>query len=580
MKQFIKFIFRELAPHKKTVIFCGVLAVLAAGLETAAPIIMGRGFDLAKQGTAFAVYGGALTLWFVIRFIAERLRTYIGGKGMYIGNMVSENFNIKAMEKILDKPLSFHYGEKNNENITKLSYFRWDIQSIIEGVIFDFVPAILIVMAILGYLFFIEWRIGLALALGMALFIFYTFKTSENWIKKRNLLNQAERDVDQAGWDGLRNILVVKSTSNENYFRKALKRLQDKFKIAFLKFIKIDYSQMYWQNAIIAVSSFAALLIGTVDFTSNVFSFGQLSAITAYTFTIFGYVRFVQFQIKNFSRGMTRYNVIKKVLSEPAEDFQSGQMVELKGDVEFANVAFGYQKDRQILKDVSFAVKSGERIAIVGESGEGKTTLVDLLGRYYRTNTGKILLDGIDLGKINLKSLRSQMAYVPQDLTLFHDTLEFNIHYGRPEASDKEVREVAEQAHLTDFIEKLPKKWKTVVGERGLKLSGGERQRVAIARAFLRTPKILVLDEPTAHLDSATEENIRQSLEKLMRDKTTFIIAHRLRTVKDADKILVLKDGRIAESGRHNDLIKNPHSVYRALLEAQGGFISPTEEHI
>jgi ATP-binding cassette subfamily B protein len=171
------------------------------------------------------------------------------------------------------------------------------------------------------------------------------------------------------------------------------------------------------------------------------------------------------------------------------------------------------------------------------------------------------------------------MAYVPQDLTLFHESIGFNIRYGRTDATDAEVAAAAQFAKLDAFIEELPEKYATLVGERGMKLSGGERQRIALARAFLRDPRILVLDEPTAHLDSKTEEHVRQSLETLMRGRTTFIIAHRLRTVMDADKILVLKDGRIAESGTHAELVQK-NGAYAALLKAQGGFISPDEQHV
>lgn len=580
MKQFIKFIFRELAPHKRTVIFCGALAILAAILETAAPIIMGRGFDLAKQGEAFFIYGGALTAWFAIRFLAERMRTYIGIKGSYVGEMISENFIIRTMTKLLDKPLSFHYGKKSNITSYKLASFRWSFLNVIETIVFDFIPAILSIIAILAYLLIIEWRIGLVMFLGIGVFIFYTYRKAGVRMKKREEQNAAARDVDQAGWDSLRNILVVKSTGNEGYFEKILKNLKDKYIAATRQMNIFEKRINNWQNAIITITSFFILLLGVVNFKNGVFTFGRLSAVTAYAFSIFGYVRFLQWHFTGFIIATTGYKIVEKTVNEPAEDFQSGRRVELQGNIEFANVAFGYQKDRQILKNIDFTIKSGERVAIVGESGEGKTTLVDLLGRYYKVNKGKIFLDGVDIEKINLKSLRLQMAYVPQDLTLFHESIEFNIRYGRPKAGKNEVYEAARLAHLLDFIEKLPKKWKTVVGERGLKLSGGERQRVALARAFLRNPKILILDEPTAHLDSATEEIIRQSLENLMRGRTTFIIAHRLRTVKDADKILVLKDGLVAESGRHEDLIKNPDGVYRALLEAQGGFISPTEEHL
>lgn len=580
MRDFIKFILRELKPYKWTVVWCGFLAVIAALMDMAAPILMGRGFDLAQNGRPFLIYGGALTAWFLIRFIAERVRTYIATRGGYLGDVIASNYMVRVIGELLNKPLSFHYGKKSNITSSQLSNFRWNFQSVIEGTIFDFIPALLAIMAILIYLFIVQWLVALVLAAGIIAFLIFTFLLAEAWLEKRDKNNENGRKVEQTGWDTLRSVLVVKSTANENFFHRMLARLQKKYFDSNKDIINFERRNTNIQNAIIAVTSFAAVFIGVVGLANQQFTFGQLSAVVAYTFAIFGYVRFIQWQIRWFLKSLADYGALQKTLATPSEDFVSGKSLELAGGVRFEHVAFGYQKDRRILRDVSFAVAPGERVAIVGESGEGKTTLVDLLGRYYGVGGGKIFLDGVEIGDINLKSLRSQMAYVPQDLTLFHETLEFNIRYGRPEANDREVRRAAEEAHLTEFIAKLPKGMKTMVGERGLKLSGGERQRVALARAFLRNPKILVLDEPTAHLDSQTENYIQDALHDLMRGRTTFIIAHRLRTVQNADKILVLKDGRIIEAGSHEDLIKKPESVYVALLRAQGGYISPDETHL
>jgi ABC-type multidrug transport system fused ATPase/permease subunit len=257
-------------------------------------------------------------------------------------------------------------------------------------------------------------------------------------------------------------------------------------------------------------------------------------------------------------------------LESPSEDFESGREVAIRGDVEFRGVRFRYREDRSALEDIDFSVPAGTFVAIVGESGEGKTTLVDLIGRYWSPQAGAILIDGTDVHDINLRSLRSQMAYVPQDLTLFHESLGENIRFGRPKATDEEVQEAVRLAGLKDFVASLPDGLKTVVGERGLKLSGGERQRVALARAFLRNPRILILDEPTAHLDSKTEAIIHESVHELMPGRTVFVIAHRLRTVSEADVILVLNHGRIVEIGSHNELAAKPESVYVSLLKAQG----------
>jgi ATP-binding cassette subfamily B protein len=230
-------------------------------------------------------------------------------------------------------------------------------------------------------------------------------------------------------------------------------------------------------------------------------------------------------------------------------------------EVEFSAVDFSYEKARQILFDVSFEIPAGHRVAVVGHSGSGKSTLARLLYRFYDVSSGKIAVGGIDARNLKQASLRAAIGIVPQDTVLFNDTILYNIRYGRPEASDAEVFEAARAAHIHDFIETLPLKYETMVGERGLKLSGGEKQRVAIARALLKNPRILIFDEATSALDSRSEKAIQAELERIAQGRTTLVIAHRLSTVMDANQILVLQQGRIVERGTHAQL-----------LEAQGEY--------
>ncbi len=434
--------------------------------------------------------------------------------------------------------------------------------------------------AILSYLAFLDLRIFAILALASAAFVGYTYKMMPARMAKQEALRKTDREMAVTGWDSLRNILVVKSTTNEQFARNLLSRGLEKIITAYDDFGRFNKRMQNSQNIIYGVGALGALLLAVENFTSGKFTFGNLTAVTAFVFALLGYIKYIQWQFKASLEALTDYKILSRDIDILSEDYSSGKTLALKGAVEFKNVRFRYREDKPTLEDVSFQVPAGSRVAIVGESGEGKTTLVDLLGRYWEPQSGSIFLDGFDLRKINLKSLREQMAYVPQDLTLFHETIGANIHYGRPEASDDEVAHAAALAHLDEFIEGLPEKYETLVGERGLKLSGGERQRVALARAFLRNPKLLVLDEPTAHLDSKTEIFIQESLQKLMAGRPTFIIAHRLRTVAEADMILVLKDGSIIETGRHEELAARQSSIYAQLLKAQSGYLSPQEIHL
>src|SRR5262249_11351268 len=243
----------------------------------------------------------------------------------------------------------------------------------------------------------------------------------------------------------------------------------------------------------------------------------------------------------------------------------------IRGDVEFDNVVFSYpsRKEVPVLRGVTLAARAGQRVALVGPGGAGKSTLVSLLLRFYDPNGGRVLIDGRDIRDYALRHLREQMAVVPQDVLLFGGTIADNIAYGRPGASQAEIEDAARKANAHDFIAGFPEGYRTVVGERGVQLSGGQRQRVAIARAILRDPAILILDEATSALDSESERLVQQALDALMEGRTSIIIAHRLSTVRRADCIFVLKEGEVAEAGTHAELLARPGGVFRTLSELQ-----------
>ena len=242
----------------------------------------------------------------------------------------------------------------------------------------------------------------------------------------------------------------------------------------------------------------------------------------------------------------------------------------LKGDIAYENVSFGYTPDRTILKGIDLAIRAGETIAFVGPSGAGKTTICSLLPRFYDVEGGRITIDGIDIRQMTLASLRGQIGIVQQDVFLFAGTLRENIAYGKLTASEDEIVEAARRARLDEMIARLPDGLDTVIGERGVKLSGGQKQRLAIARMFLKNPPILILDEATSALDTETERAIQASLAELSKGRTTLVIAHRLATIQDADRIIVIDESGVAEQGRHQELVQRP-GIYRRLHEAQYG---------
>jgi len=303
---------------------------------------------------------------------------------------------------------------------------------------------------------------------------------------------------------------------------------------------------------------------------------GDLVAFNGYALMFLGPLVQIGFSWQLIQNGISSAAALKeKILIADTEVYEPEDAEPLKGlrgDVEFKNVSFRYDDGTvDVLKDVSFEVSAGEKVAFVGESGGGKSTIISLLLALYFPTDGSVLIDGKDSRRLKLKEFRSQLAVVPQEIALFNDTAEENIKYGTFKASNKKVQEAAKVAQAHEFIMSLPKGYKTIVGERGVKLSVGQKQRVAVARAVLRDPRILILDEPTSALDSKTEHDLTRALEKLMQGRTTFIIAHRLSTVRKADKIIVLKDGRIAEIGSHSELAERRNGEYRRLYEQHIG---------
>ncbi|MDD5251412.1 MAG: ABC transporter ATP-binding protein [Patescibacteria group bacterium] len=570
MKGFLLFTWKLLRPHRGILWLCGGLAVVAAALDTAGPLLMGRVLDAAGQRTALPGLFMLVVAWAVLRLVAETTRNYLALRGDFLASEASIAVFRDFAARILNKPMAFHHGTKISQMNERLGRLRWEMFNLIYAGPFDLAPAVLAMLAILVYVATLDWRIAVGISSALAVYIWLTAERTAKYTELRRVWDEKDSKATGIAWDALRNILVVKSTTNERLMTERLASGMAESHEAYAKSSWHDFLTNIGQTAAVTGAGLLTLAFGAAGVAAGRLTVGQLAALMAYALSIFGYVRYMNWQFRSALRSYAGWRELNDGLLDPPEDFLSGEAVAFKGQVEFCDVHFSYNERRAVLKDVCFKVLPGTSVAVVGESGEGKTTLMDLLGRYYEPDAGSILLDGRDIRTINLRSLREQMAYVPQDLTLFHESLDFNIRYGRMDATDEEVHEAARLAGLGPFIESLPEKYATVVGERGLKLSGGERQRVALARAFLRDPRLLILDEPTSNLDSKTEEIIRASLRQLMAGRTTFIIAHRLKTASEADMILVLKDGRIVEAGRHEELAARTDGAYRALLDAQG----------
>ena len=331
--------------------------------------------------------------------------------------------------------------------------------------------------------------------------------------------------------------------------------------IILIEFFVLYYTIRYWQAGLVTIGTFVLIQLYILGLGSRLWEFSRI----------------IRDVYESYADAKEMVEIMK-LPYEIKDTPLAKPLAVAAGEVAFQEVNFAFNQTRLVLKNINLTVKAGEKIALVGPSGAGKTTFIRLLLRFYDVADGKILIDGQNIQKVTLASLRDNISLVPQDPLLFHRTIRENIRYGRPTATDQEVEEAGRLAHCDDFIDNLSQKYETYVGERGIKLSGGERQRVAIARAILKNAPILILDEATSSLDSHSEALIQDSLDILMKDKTVIVIAHRLSTIRKMDRIVVLDNGQICETGRHEELIAK-ESLYRKLWELQaGGFIRVDED--
>ncbi len=450
-----------------------------------------------------------------------------------------------------DLSLRFHLERQTGGMTRDIERGTRGISTLLSYLIFSILPVILefaLVAAVLLAKF--DWRFTAITFGAVAVYIGFTFLVSEWRIGIRKRANELDSRANTRAVDSLLNYETVKYFGNEDFearrYDESLRRYESAATMseASLGLLNIG------QSLVIAVAVTALMYLAAEGVATQNLTLGDLVLVNALLIQLYIPLNALGMVYREIKQSLADMDRMFRLLSENLEVKDSPGAIALApgpATVEFRAVDFSYEPARQILRQVSFAIPAGHRLAVVGHSGSGKSTLARLLYRFYDVGTGAIVANGTDIRRLTQKSLRAAIGIVPQDTVLFNDTILYNIQYGRPEASPEEVVEAARAAHIHDFIETLPLKYQSTVGERGLKLSGGEKQRVAIARAILKNPSILIFDEATSALDSTAEKAIQAELERISQGRTTLVIAHRLSTVMDADQILVLDHGRIVE---------------------------------
>ncbi|UKV16886.1 ABC transporter ATP-binding protein/permease [Thalassospiraceae bacterium SW-3-3] len=433
------------------------------------------------------------------------------------------------------------------------------IEFLLSFMLFNILPTLLEIFMVSGILWVLyDFWFALITFVTIVIYIAFTLIVTEWRMKFRREMNQRDDEANTKAIDSLINYETVKYFNNEDHESRRYDNALRGYETAAVKSQESLSKLNIGQGAIIAVGLVLNMLLAAKGVQDGNMTVGDFVLVNTYLLQLYmplNFLGFVYRQIKQSLTDMERMFSLLDVEKEVEDKIGAPALACGEAAIRFEDVKFAYNPDRQILKGVSFDVPAGKTVAVVGPSGAGKSTLTRLMFRFYDVSSGRITIDGQDIRDVSQTSLRRSIGIVPQDTVLFNDTIAYNIAYGRPGADEEEITNAAKLASIDGFIAALPQGFKTMVGERGLKLSGGEKQRVSIARMLLKRPKVMIFDEATSALDTRTEKDIQQALRDVSRGHTTLVIAHRLSTVIDADEIIVLRDGQVAERGRHQDLL-------------------------
>lgn len=544
-------------------VLIAVVLLIAAKVATVyIPLVFGKVVDILGQppeATIIAVPLALLIGYGLLRVGQQgfaELRDFVFAK---VGQRAIRNIALMVFRHLHGLALRFHLDRQTGGLSRVIERGIKGIDFLLRFMLFNILPTLLeitlvcgILWALFGYIFSVITLIT------VAIYIAFTLLFTEWRLKYRRAMNESDSEANTKAIDSLLNFETVKYFGNEEHEAQRYDQSMQRYEHAAVKSLTTLSLLNVGQGVIIALGLTILLVLSGFRVADGTMSIGEFAAVNLYMMQLFQPLNFLGFVYREIRQSLVDMENMFGLLDvgrEIADSEDAEPLAVSDGVVCFDNVSFAYDPRRPILQGLSFEVPAGHKVAIVGASGAGKSTISRLLFRFYDIDEGRITIDGQDIRDVTQASLRAAIGIVPQDTVLFNDTVFYNIQYGRPSASPSEVEEAARMAQIHDFVMSLPDGYNAKVGERGLKLSGGEKQRVAIARTILKQPQILLFDEATSALDTHTEREIQKSLDEVSANRTTLVIAHRLSTVVNADEIIVLDEGRIIERGRHGDLL-------------------------
>jgi ATP-binding cassette, subfamily B, heavy metal transporter len=550
-----------LLEYKWRVVIALAFLVSAKLANVGVPLVMKEVIDGLDAETALvAVPVALLAIYGILRFSTTLFAELRDVVFIRVTQRAIRRVALGVFRHLHSLSLRFHLERQTGGMTRDIERGTNGISTLLSYLLFSIFPVLLefaLVAAVLLNRF--DWRFAAITFGAVAVYIAFTVLITEWRMEIRRRANELDSKANTRAIDSLLNYETVKYFGNEDFEARRYDENLRKYEDAATKSESSLGLLNIGQSLIIAAAVTALMVLAAEGVVARTFTLGDLVLVNGLLIQLYIPLNVLGMVYRNVKQSLLDMDRMFKLLSEHQEVQDRPGAPELPAGpatVEFRGVDFSYEKQRQILFDLSFAIPAGHRVAVVGHSGSGKSTLARLLYRFYDVSRGAIEINNLDIREARQASLRAAIGIVPQDTVLFNDTILYNIRYGRPGASDEEVIEAARAAHIHEFIESLPEGYQAMVGERGLKLSGGEKQRVAIARALLKNPRILIFDEATSALDSRAEKAIQAELERVSQGRTTLVIAHRLSTVMDADQILVLSHGYIVERGTHRQLLE------------------------